>query len=290
MRLAFREALLAFRRTPLLSALGITTIAFSLFALGLFGLVALNLRDALGQVEERVEVRAFLADSTPAATALAAADELRRLPAVASVSYVSPEGALARARRELGEFNDVWGSAVLPASLEVRLRPGQRDPATVQQIAARARAYPFVDDVRYGAEWVQKLYRLRAVATATGIALGAAFAVAAIIIVGATIRMSVLARSSEIQIMRLVGATDGFVRLPFLLDGATKGILGGLLALVLMRIAYAIVDHWFVHVRFFDAGTAALGVLGGALLGLLGSAASVGRHLRLVGTDRRRWR
>jgi len=288
MKLAFREALLAFRRTPLLSILSVTTIAFSLFALGLFGLVALNIREALSSVEERVEVRAFLTDSTPANVALAAAEELRRVPEVAAVTYVTSEEALNRARRELGEFNDVWGSAVLPASLEVRMRPGRSDPATVQRVATRARAYPFVDDVRYGAEWVQKLYRIRSVATATGITLGAAFAAAAIIIVGATIRMTVLSRTSEIQIMRLVGATDAFVRLPFLLDGAAKGILGGLLALLLTRVAFAIVDRWFVHVAFFDAGTATLGVLGGAVLGLLGSAASVGRHLRLVGTDRRR--
>lgn len=290
MRLALREALLAFRRTPLLSALSITTIAFSLFALGLFGLVALNLRDVLASAEERVEVRVFLTDSTAAATAAAAAADLRTLPEVATVLYVSPDQALARARRELGEFNDVWGSALLPASLEVQLKPGQRDPAAVQRVAARARAFPFVDDVRYGAEWVQKLYRIRTVATATGLALGGAFAAAAIIIVGATIRMTVLARSPEIQIMRLVGATDGFVKLPFLLDGAVKGILGGTLALVLTRIAYAVVDRWFVEVRFFDAGTAVLGVLGGAILGFLGSAFSVGRHLRLVGTDRRRSR
>ena len=290
MRLALREMLHAFRRTPLLSILSVTTIAFSLFALGLFGLVALNLRDALGQVEARVEVRVFLREGTTEATARAAGEEIARMPAVATVGYVSPEAALARARRELGEFNDVWGTAVLPASLEVQLEPGRRDPATVQSVAARARRYPFVEDVRYGEEWVQKLYRLRSVATATGIALGTAFAAAAIIIVGATIRMTVLARSFEIQIMRLVGATDGFIRLPFLLDGAAKGVLGGLLALSLTRVAFAVVDHWFVHVRFFDAGTAVLGIIGGAVLGLLGSAVSVGRHLRLVGTERRRWR
>ena len=290
MRLALRELIHAFKRTPLLSVLSVTTIAFSLFALGLFGLVALNLRDALSTVEERVEVRVFLAEGTTEATARAAGAELEREAAVASVGYVSPEAALARARRELGEFNDVWGAAVLPASLDVRLKPGRRDPVTVQRVAARARQFPFVEDVRYGAEWVQKLYRLRTAATATGLALGTAFAAAAIIIVGSTIRMAVLSRSFEIQIMRLVGATDGFVRLPFLLDGAAKGILGGLLALLLTRVAFAVVDRWFVHVRFFDAGTAALGVLGGALLGLLGSAASVGRHLRLVGAERRRWR
>src|SRR5205085_8425946 len=100
-RLALREMLLGFRRTPLLSALSVTTIAFSLFALGLFGLVALNLRDALSAVEERVEVRAFLADSTSETTARVAADELRRVPEVASVTYVAHGAALGQARRGL---------------------------------------------------------------------------------------------------------------------------------------------------------------------------------------------
>src|SRR5439155_1270748 len=119
--LTIREALLAFRRAPLLSALSVTTIAFSLFVVGLFGLV---------------------------------------------------------------------------------------------------------DDVRFGRDWVEKLDRLRQVAAAVGLVVGAAFAVVAIIIIGTTIRMAVLQRSREIAIMRLVGATNGFIRRPFLLQGAIKGMLG----------------------------------------------------------------
>ena len=95
----------------------------------------------------------------------------------------------------------------------------------------------FVDDVRYGEDWVEKLYRIRNVATATGVDLGLAFAAVAMIIIGATIRMAVLARAREISIMRLVGATDGFIRRPFLIEGFAKGVLGGLLALALTWIA-----------------------------------------------------
>jgi cell division transport system permease protein len=135
---------------------------------------------------------------------------------------------------------------------------------------------------------VQKLYRLRTLATAAGIALGIAFATVAVIIIGATIRMAVLSRSPEIQIMRLVGATDSFVRLPFLIEGLFKGVLGGVLALVLLWTAHAVVDRYFVRTSFFEAPIAIAGVTAGALLGLVGSAVSVGRHLRLVGRDRRR--
>lgn len=291
MRYALREALLSFRRAPLMSALGVATIAFSLFSLGLFGLVALNIRDALARVEARVEVRAFFADSVPAPAVAAAAAAVRAYPEVAGVAIVTPQAALVRARRELGEFRDVFDAAVLPASLEVRLAPGSRGAEAAERVALRARTLPGVDDVRYGEEWVEKLAALRAVAAAAGAALGAAFALAALIIVGATIRIAVLARSREIQLMRLVGATDGFVRLPFLVEGAIAGLLGGGLALVLTRVAQQVVSRVVVRVEFLPPGLVALGIAGGAALGLVGSLVSVGRHLRLVGSERRRlWR
>ena len=287
---AVREAANSWRRAPLLGVLGVATIAFSLFSLGLFGLVAVNIRQALAEVEARVEIRAFVADSADDAIVLEDASTLRRLPEVASVDYVSPQEALERARRELGEFRDVFDAAVLPASLEIRLREGRRDPVTVEAVAARVREIPYVEDVRYGEEWVRKLSRIRSVAAATGLALGVLFATAAVIIVSATVRMSVLARAKEIQIMRLVGATDWFVRLPFLLDGVLKGVAGGALALLLTWLAHNLVSRLVIRTTFFSADIAAAGVLAGAALGLLASALSVGRQLRRVGSDRRRWR
>src|SRR5690606_36807209 len=101
----------------------------------------------------------------------------------------------------------------------------------------------------------------------------------AIVIIGATIRMTVLARAPEIAIMRLVGATDGYIRRPFLLDGLLKGLAGGALALLMTWLATQAVSRWVVEAHFFEPSVAALGVLGGAVLGLLGSLLAVGRHL-----------
>ena len=95
---ALREALATFRRAPLLSMLGVITIAFSLFAFGLFGLVAVNIRDALSSIEDRVEIRAFVTDGTPVETVSAAMGDVGAFPEVARVEYVSPEQALIRAR------------------------------------------------------------------------------------------------------------------------------------------------------------------------------------------------
>lgn len=282
MRLAFREAMHAFDRAPMLSALSVTTIAFSLFAFGLFGLVALNLRQALQQVEDRVEVRGFVAAGTPAEASSAAVDDVGLFPEVAQVRLVTETQALERARRELREFTDVFEEGLLPASIEVRLKPGFRDPETVARVAKRLENYDFIDDVRYGEEWVRNLYRLRNIATGAGLALGITFALVSIIIIGSTIRMAVLARSREIAIMRLVGATDGFIRAPFLIEGAIKGTMGGVLALVLTWVAVQVAGRFVMQIQYFDTPLAIAGIVAGAGIGLLGSSLSVGRHLRKV--------
>lgn len=282
MRLALREALLAFRRAPMLSALSVTTIAFSLFAFGLFGLVALNIRNALREVEDRVEIRAFIADGTGAEATGAAMGDIAAFPEAASVRLVTQAQALDRARRELGEFSDVFEEGILPASIELRLKPGFRDPATVRTIARRIEVYDFVDDIRFGEEWVEKLHRLRNVATLAGASLGLTFAIVAVIIIGSTIRMAVLAREREIAIMRLVGATNGFIRAPFLIEGFLKGTLGGLFALLLAWTALVVINRFVVQAAFFEQWMGAVGVLAGASIGLVGSALSVGRHLKRV--------
>ena len=277
-----RDAFDMFRASPLLSTLSVTTIAFSLFALGLFGLVALNIREALERLEDRVEIRAFVAEGTPGEDVAQAASDIANFPEVASADLVTQEQALKRAQSELGEFRDVFEGAVLPASIDLRLKPGQRDPATVKRVAERVKTYSFVDDVRYGEEWIEKLYRLRNVAGIAGLVLGVVFAAVSVIIIGATIRMAVLARAKEISIMRLVGATDGYIRRPFLVEGFAKGVMGGVLALVLTWVAQTLINKYVIQTVYFDARVVVLGILFGALIGLLGSAVSVGRHLRQV--------
>jgi cell division transport system permease protein len=281
MRLIVRDAVLAVRKAPLLSALAVTTIGFSLFAFALFGLVAINIRRALEGVEERVEIRAFLTDNARIESIATAANEISGYGEVAGATVVTAEQALERARRELGEFSDVFEAGVLPASIDIRLKPGFRDPRNVAAVAARVRTIEFVDDVRYGEEWIAQLYRLRNLAGVTGIVLGIAFAIVAVIIIGATIRMTVLARAREISIMRLVGATDSFIRRPFLLDGLAKGILGGLLALVMSWTSAQVLERYLnFHAVFFDQRMIVLGLVAGAIMGVMGSSYAVGRHLK----------
>ena len=284
MRLLLRETQLSFRRAPLLSALSVTTIAFALFVVGLFGLVALNLRRALEGVERRVEVVAYLVRGTPVDVVTVAMGDIAAFPGVETVTYVGEDEALARARRDLTEFQNVFDDLTtnpLPASIEVRLKPGFRDTESVERVAEWLRGFRFAEDIRFGREWVEKLDQLRNIAGVVGLVVGAAFAVASIIIIGTTVRMTVLHRSREIAIMRLVGATDGFIRRPFLLDGMLKGAMGGAVAVALNYAAFVAVNQMF-RASFFESYQAVLLVVFGTTLGLLASAVSVARHLRRV--------
>jgi cell division transport system permease protein len=288
-RLLTREALLSFRRAPLLSALSITTIAFSLFTLGLFGLVAINLRKALLGLEERVEIVAFVLHGTPAETITLATQDIAAFPEVQDVTFVTEQQALARARKELVEFRDAYRDLQvnpLPASMEVQLKEGYRDARTVELVAERLRGFGFVDDVRFGREWVQRLDQLRNVTGLVGLVIGLAFAAVAIVIIGVTIRLTLLQRAREISIMRLVGATNWFIRGPFLLEGALKGFLGGLLSLGLCYAGYILfrdrTGGAFADLIFFRPEQIMLLIVFGVLLGLAGSLVSVGRHLRHV--------
>jgi cell division transport system permease protein len=288
-KLLTREALLSFRRAPLLSVLSVTTIAFSLFTVGLFGLVAVNLREALKGLEERVEIVAYTLRGTPSETIALATQDIAAFPEVKDVSYVSEEEALRRARAELVEFRDAYRDIQvnpLPASIEVRLKDGFRDAATVERVAQRLRGFGFIEDVRFGREWIQKLDHLRNITGIVGLVIGLAFAAVAVVIIGVTIRLTILQRAREISIMRLVGATNWFIRGPFLLEGALKGLLGGLLSLVLCYAGYLLFRDnsggTLSGLIFFRPEHMVLIMIFGVLLGLGGSMVSVGRHLQHV--------
>ncbi len=284
MRLVLRETRLSFSRAPVLAALSVTTIAFALFVVGLVGLAALNLRETLGDVEERVEVVAYLTRGTPIEVITVALSDIQAFPGVESAVYVPEEEALAQVRREMPEFRDVFDDLAtnpLPASIEVKLLPGYRDSENVAQVAQWLAGFRFADDILFGRDWIERLDRLKNIATVVGLVIGGAFAVASIIIIGTTVRMSVLHRSREISIMRLVGATDGFIRRPFLLDGLIKGALGGIAAIGLNYAAYAAINQMF-RATFFSLQQALLLVAFGTALGFLASAMSVGRHLGRV--------
>lgn len=282
MRYTAREAFFAFRRSPLLTGLSIVTIAFALYTLGVFGLVWLNIERVLEGAEERVEVVAYLRDDTTAEESGALMREVAAYPEVDSMRYVSREDALARVREEFQEYEELYedlDTNPLPASLEIALEPGFRRSEQVQDVAARISRFPFVEEVRYGEEWVRKLNFLQDMSLFLGLVVGGIFAFVAFVAIGATINLVVLAREDEFAIMRMVGATPGFIARPFVLEGFTKGVIGALVALALLTATFSVLERRVLTLEFYSPAEIAIGVALGGVLGSLASILSLRRHI-----------
>jgi cell division transport system permease protein len=282
---AFREALAALSRAPVLVLVSVLAVALSLFVVGLFGLTAYNIRAALDAIEERVEVVAYLRDGVSADQLRLAEREIRSLPEVEDLRYVSKTEALAAAVQELPEFREVFSGIdvnPLPASFEIRLHSGFRTPGGVERLAQQVLTYPFVEDAEFGREWVARIESLQRIAGGASILIGGAFAAVAGIIIASAVGIAVAARREEIAIMRLVGATDGFIRAPFLIEGGIAGLFGGALALVLTLGAYEFVNLTLLPVEWLPGRWLVFTVVTGALFGLLSSALAVRRHLRAI--------
>lgn len=282
---SLREAMVAFRRTPMLAGLSAAMIALSLLVVGLFGIAAFNIRRVLERVESRVEVVGYIRDDADFEQVRIAQREIERMPEVRETRYISRDQALEIAKQELPEFRTIFtglDSNPLPASIEVALKPGQHGPEVVRHVAQRVAAYPFVEDVRYGQDWLDKVYLLRRVAGAATLVLGGAFAIVAALIIGAAVRMAIFARKDEIQIMRLVGATDGFVRRPFILEGLITGLFGAILAMAVARVIFDLMSQSLFKLEWLP-DLWVLGILAaGGLLGALASSIAVRRHLREI--------
>lgn len=195
MSYALREAASAFRRAPLLTSLSALMVGLALLVMGLFALVTHNLQLALATVEERVEVVAYLREGTRAVDTEAALQTLRTLPGVEEVLFFSKADALERAVRELPEIAEVSADLAVnpfPASLEVRFLPGSRTQEGVERVVDIARELPMVEDVRYGREWLDRLFSLRRIGALTAVTLGVAFALVAALIIGTAVRISTL--------------------------------------------------------------------------------------------------
>jgi len=280
-----REALAALRRAPLLAGLSAAMVALALLVVGLFTVVSFNLHEALSRLEERVEVIAYVRDDARLTEVIALEDALLEMDEVRDVRFISKEEALAIARQDLPDFHDIFtGLEVnpLPASIEVELHPGSRDPQSVARVAGVAGLYPFVEDVVYGDDWVDRLFLLRRAGVVTTLILGTVFGAVAALIIATAIRIAIFARREEIRIMRLVGATNGFIRRPFLLEGFLTGLVGGMLALVLTFAAFRAGSRMIFPLDWIPTQWVVAGVLLGGVFGTAASAFAIRRYLQEV--------
>ena len=267
-------------------------MAMTLAVFGGFLIVQENVGRLVKGWSAEVQVFAYLEDGVDAAAAETLRVRVAAYPEVKAASYVSKERAWDEFKRTLGSQSGILEGLkpdLLPASLDVELRPAHRSRDAVLGLAGRLAALDGVREVEYPETWLEKVRLLMIGIEWLKWVLGGFLFLVAFLIVGSTIKLAILARDEEVHIMQLVGAADGLIRAPFVIEGMIQGLVGAALALALLRGAFSLLTADLLapfgtlvaadQFVFLGTGQCALLVLMGWLLGVAGSLLSVKRFL-----------
>lgn len=234
-----REALLSLRRNRLMTVAAIMTVAVSFLILGLFVLLVNNLNYMAGTLEAQVEIAAFVDPERPQSQIRRLEESIDEIPGVKESQFVSQDEALERLREQFGESEGLLAAVDEMNPLRHSFEVTVEEPEQVETVADEIAALNGVEEVRYQQEVVERLFTLTNSIRIGGLAVVAALLLATTFLISNTIRLTVFARRREISVMKLVGATDWFIRWPFILEGVFLGLLGTLVSVVVLNRVYA---------------------------------------------------
>lgn len=237
----FREAWTNLRTNRTTTVVAILTTAFTLACVGIFLLLYVNLRSAAGWLQDDIKIMVYLDDRLTREAAQELEAKLKADRMVAGALYISKEQALGEFRAQFPSDSHLLeglGENPLPASFVVTLASSFRSPEAVQRWAERVRNMAGVAKVDYNQEWIGALAGLIRYIELAAIGVGVILSAAAVTIIGNTIRLALFARREEIEILRLIGATRTFIRIPYFLEGAVLGACGSALSLGILKLGF----------------------------------------------------
>ena len=247
-----KEALSSIKRNRLVSIASISTVAISLLILGLFTLVIVNMNNIASALESQVQITAYIKDGVEQKEIDALGEEIKAIEGVTQINFVSKEEALSRFYQRLGESKDLLDGIgeenPLPNAYEVQVST----PEQVRTVVERINSFSVIEEATFGKEVIEHLFSLTKMVRIGGVILIVFLAIAALFIIANTIRITVFSRRKEVNIMKYVGATDWFIRWPFLLEGILLGFLGSLIAIILLIWIYGmVIDKIHASLAFF---------------------------------------
>ena len=270
------------------TALAVATTTFTMLGMGVFLLLYLNAQEALGSLKEEIKVVVYLRDSASPGEIAQLRSDLSRDPAVAAVEFVSREQALAAFRTQFPSEERLLnglGDNPFPASLVVKVSPAYRSSEQVGTLVQKLKALAEVDEVLYSQDWIDNLTVAVRYLRVLGMGIGVVLAASMVTILANTIKLTLYARREEIEILKLIGATTGFIKMPFVLEGALLGGVGAACSLVLLRALFGLAESklalkgtfWGVGrgLAFLPDRVTVVFLLLGVMLGCLGSLVSL---------------
>ncbi len=296
----FRESLTGFTRNLSTTLGSIITIFLSLLIIGIFCLAGAIVNNVVASVENQVSITAYVKDDASEADIQKVMDQVKTYDGVESVSFTTKDQALENFRKSTSNpeiVDQLDGQNPLPASIDVQLDDAQNVQSIASEILANQNFVDICDNasdpsdsLQYGQKTVDKLFSLTNAIRTAGIALIALLIFIAFIFINNTIRLAILARRKEIAIMRLVGASNGFIRGPFLAEGSLHAIIGALLAILILELSrnmllpsMAVALPWLpinIDLGLFLLIYVAL-LIAGLVIGVLGSLFAMRRYLKV---------
>ncbi len=285
-----REVFVSLKRNSWMTFASISTVALSLLILGLFLIIVLNLNNMATSLESQVQINVYLKDELSDKKMEDIGQKIKKLPGVEEIKFVSKKEAMERFKERLGDqqtlLTALGESNPLPNAFEVKLRA----PEQVKAAANLINEYEGVENAKFGQDIIDQLFELTKMIRIFGFIIIVFLALATIFIISNTIRLTVFARRKEIGIMKYVGATDWFIRWPFLMEGMVLGLLGSAVATIILRNSYgAVVAKIYDTLTFlplipeqpFLNNVSILMVVVGTAIGALGSTISLKRFMKV---------
>lgn len=289
-RYFWSEALKSLFRNRFMTIASILTVTLSMFILGMFLCVVFNIDHAATYLESQVEMSIYLKEDLTTPQVMEVGKHLKALPGVESVSFVNKDEALAQFKEQLGEQAGILEAVngnPFPASYSLSFDT----PTHLKQAAVIVSEYKAVESVQYGQDIIEQLYKVAQFIRIAGAVIIVFLAGAELFIISNTIRLTVFARRREIQIMKYVGATNGFIRWPFIYEGVVIGIIGSGIASIFIWEGYQL-----VLAKINEAGLVFLPLMrvypfmmyivlslliAGVFIGALGSAISLRKYMKV---------
>ena len=290
--LHLKRALQDIRQNRLLNAVTISTIALSILIVSAAMLFFLNTTDMLESWRRGIRIMVYLESDLDTAQRHAIETRIRKLYGVQATHFISKETALERLRSQMQRQSAILEGLdrnPLPDAFEIQMIPTARTWDKAEDLAQNIEAVAGVADVEYGQRWVERFVALFNLFRLTSYAMGGLFFIASVFIVGNTVRLILYSRRQEVEIMRLVGATERFILAPFYFQSMIQGALGGMTGLVALLIMFMLIQSkiqavsvtGLVNLRFLSPGLLLAIVAASTLVGWLGCHLSLKQYLKV---------
>lgn len=285
-----REVFISLRRNNWMSVASIGTVAVSLFIFGMFLMMVMNMNKLAENMESQVQINVYLLDKVDREQARDIEKDLKEIEGVETVGFVTKDEAMERFKDRLGDQKTLLDALdetnPLPDSFEVTVT----NPDLVKSAAEKMEKLDGVECAKYGQDVMEHLFEITRLLRIFGFTLMLVLAFATLFIISNTIRLTVFARRKEIAIMKYVGATDWFIRWPFVMEGMVLGLLGSIIAAMVLRTAYtAMAEKVYETLAFFPlipeqpflTYITIVVVISGMVVGAIGSAVSIKKFLKV---------